>query len=288
MQTNESEENQLPALPGTVTAAAKPKTLKDMLVSYKNQMAAALPKHLNADRMLRIVMTEISKNPKLKECTPASFIGSVLTCCQVGLEPGPLGKAFLIPYKNSRLSKESGNDVYECQFQIGYKGLVELARRSGDIRRISAHEVCENDKFEYCFGLVEKCHHVMAEGDRGAYKGAFVVVEFKDGSYQFDYMPVAEINKARDRSSSYSNWVRFGKKGDLPIWETDYGEQAKKTVFKRLSKYLPLSIEVQEAIAMDDEADYGTQRASLIIDGEIEKKAPKKSKSEEVAERLVA
>ncbi len=272
----------------TTISKERPKTLKDMLMAYKNQMAAALPKHLTADRMLRIVMTEMNRNPRLKDCTSSSFIGSVLICCQLGLEPGPLGHAYLIPYKNSKLSRDSGQDVYECQFIAGYKGLVQLARHSGDIKRISAREVFSEDHFDYEFGLFEKCVHRPAEGDRGYFKGAYVVVELKDGSHQFEYMTASEINKIRDKTPNYSYWARNGQKGEPPIWEEHYLEMAKKTVFRRMSKYLPLSIEAQEAISLDERADNNEQRASLIIDGEIDKEdaAPMRTKSDELADKL--
>ena len=77
----------------------KPKTLADQITALAPQLAKALPRHMNADRMARIALTEFRKNPELGKCTPHSLFGSLLTASQLGLEPGPLGHAYLIPYK---------------------------------------------------------------------------------------------------------------------------------------------------------------------------------------------
>ncbi len=264
----------------------KQKTLDDFLQDYKSKMALALPKHLNIDRMLRVVMTEIRKNPTLKECTPASFIGSVMQCCQLGLEPGNLGQAYLIPYKNSKLTKEAGRDVYECQFILGYRGMIELARRSGAVSSISAQPVHKNDHCKIKFGLVEDCEHIPN------FEGVYVVVRFKDGGHQFDYMPVSEIDTVRDKSANYSYWVKSGSKDwNRPIWEDHYIEMAKKTVIRRMFKYWPISIELQQAISLDEAAEHGDQTA-YIIEHELESSTKElvahESKSEALAHKLSA
>lgn len=271
--------------PQIITDTKRPKTINDILLGYKDKIAEALPRHLTADRMMRLVMTEMGRVPKLKECTPASLIGSILTCSQLGLELGPLGHAYLVAYKNSKLN------AYECQFILGYKGMITLVRRSAEVQSISAHEVYMGDRFDFAFGLVEKCDHIPTEGERGAFRGAYAVVRFKDGSHQFDYLSAFEINKIRDKSADYKNWVSSGKKWREPIWQEFYGEMAKKSVIRRMFKYLPVSTEIQRIVSLDEMADRNEQRSASIIDGELEGleaenlPAPR-DKADEVSEKL--
>lgn len=223
-------------------------TLRDFLIKQKDQIAAALPKHLTADRMLRIVMTELRKTPKLGECNPVSLVGAVIQCSQLGLEPGGvLGHAYLIPFGN------------ECQFIVGYRGMIDLARRSGQIVSVSAHEVYSNDKFEYCYGIDEKCIHQPAIGERGEFIGAYSVVKLKDGGHQFEFMSKHEIEKIRNKSKAKNNGP----------WVTNYEEMAKKTVIRRIFKYLPISIEIQKAVTLDESAERGEQNNKDIIEGEL-------------------
>lgn len=277
-----------PASVAPLEVKKKQKTLVDFLQDYKGQMQMALPKHISVDRMLRITMSEIRRVPKLKECTPASFIGSVMQCCQLGLEPGTLGQAYLLPYKNSKLSKEAGHDVYECQFILGYKGMIDLARRSGHISNISPRIVRESDQFDFCFGLIEKCDHKPIFVKGSPVTGVYAVVRFKDGSHQFDYMPAEEINVIRDKTANYSWWIKDGRKEwNKPIWEEYYDEMAKKTVLRRMFKYLPISIELQNALALDEAADRGEQ-SNFIIEGQLDSPALEalQSKSDELANKL--
>ena len=143
---------------------------------------------------------------------------------QLGLEPGLLGHCYILPYKR------------EATF-IGYKGMIDLARRSGHIQSIYAHAVHENDEFEYELGLHPKLEHKPSHGDRGAFIGAYAVAHFKDGGYQMEFMPKSEIEKRRKRSASANS--------SYSPWSSDYEEMAKKTVVRYMFKYLPISIEVQ-------------------------------------------
>lgn len=279
--------NQTDEVSVQVPVKVKQKTIGELLAGQKKQIEAALPKHLTSDRMLRIVMTEIRKNPDLKNCTSASLIGSVIQCSQLGLEPGSsLGHAFLVSYKNNK------KNITECQFIIGYRGMIDLARRSGEVVSIAARSVYGNDKFEYCYGIDEKCIHLPSMGDRGEFIGAYVVVKFKDGGHQFDFMSKAEIEKIRDKTPGYKYWLSSGKKGNIPIWESHFEEMSKKTVIRRLFKYLPISIELQRAINLDEDAERGAQDNSHIIDGEFEVDSStgeitcNSSKADEISKKL--
>jgi recombination protein RecT len=247
-------------------AQEKSMTIGQFFASKKSQIQLALPKHLDADRMLRIVMTELRKTPKLRDCTSESLFGAVIQASQLGLEPGgALGHAFLIPYGK------------ECQFMVGYRGLLDLARRSGEIKSIYAQYVGKNDKFKVTLGLHPNIEHEMAEGERGELIAVYAVAHFKDGGYQFEVMLKSEIEKVRSRSKAAKNGP----------WITDYEEMSKKTVLKRLSKYLPVSIEAQRAANMDDLADEGMQGNDFIFDndtGEVLNNT--KSKADNIANEL--
>lgn len=134
-----------------VAAARKPEaTIKAYITKMDSEIAKALPSVITPERFTRIVMSAVSTTPQLAETTPQSFLGAMMTAAQLGMEPNtPLGQAYLLPYKN--------HGKLECQFQLGYKGLIDLAYRSGEVTIIQAHEVCENDDFTYAFGIVA-CH----------------------------------------------------------------------------------------------------------------------------------
>lgn len=218
-----------------VSAPSKGKTINDLFDQMKPAIAQAIPKHLTPDRLLRIATTSIRTNPKLKVCTPESLLGAVMQCAQLGLEPSILGHAYLIPYKNK--------GVDECQFQIGYKGLIELARRTGQISSIMAQAVYEKDEFEYEYGINEKLKHVPADGDRGKVIKYYAYAKFKDGGYSFLVMSRSDIERHRDKFSKTKN---FGP------WVDHFDEMAKKTVLKGLMKYMPISVEFQKAVDQDE------------------------------------
>ncbi len=194
----------------------------------KKQFALALPKHLKPDRFIRIAITAINKNPKLLQCTQASLLSCLMDLSQVGLEPDNR-KAHLIPYGD------------KCTLIIDYKGLVELARRSGEIADIHADIVYENDQFEYSFGTEGKLIHKPAIAKRGKPIAGYSFVRLKDGSSSYEVMNVEEVEAIHKRS----------KAGGEGPWKTDWAEMAKKTVFRRHSKWLPVSSEFQLATEKD-------------------------------------
>lgn len=216
-----------------------PKTIEDYLKQMAPAMAEALPKHLSVDRLTRLTMTVIRTTPELRQANPASLLGAVMQAAQLGLEPGLLGHCYLLPFKNN---KAGTTDV---QFIIGYKGMIDLARRSGHIESISSHAVYANDEFEYELGLHPKLRHVPdMTGDRGEFIGAYAIAKFKDGGYQMEFMPKAEIEKRRNSSP--------GGRSKYSPWNNWYEEMAKKTVLRHMWKYLPISVEIQQATAYDE------------------------------------
>lgn len=211
--------------------------IKSMIQQMSPQFAKALPAVMTPERFARIATTAITKNPQLAECTPASFFGALLSAAQLGLEPNTqLGQAYLIPYRNYKTNS------LECQFQVGYRGLIELAHRSGELKSIEAHCVHENDEFVYELGLDPKLVHKPAMSNRGKVTWVYAVYHLKNGGYGFEVMSTEDINKHR---------AQFSKAKSSP-WDTNWEAMAKKTVVKQALKYAPMSSEFVRASAEDN------------------------------------
>lgn len=224
----------------------KPATLASFINDdkMKAQIAHALPKHIKPDRMIRIITTELRKNPQLATCDKASFLSAIMQASQLGLEPsGTLGHCYLIPFKNNT------KGITECQFIIGYRGMIDLARRSGQMVSLSAIAVYEKDQFDYTLGLHPNIEHKPSfEDDRGALVFVYAVANLKDGGVQFEVMSKPQVDKIRALSKARNS-----------PWVTHYEEMAKKTVIRRLFKYLPVSTEYLEAVIHDENVDLGIQ-----------------------------
>ena len=226
------------------TKASKQMAIKDYIKSYEKEIAKALPSVISAERFARIATTAVTQTPALAACSPQSFIGAMLTAASLGLEVNsPLGHAYLIPYGNN------------CQFQLGYRGMIELAYRSGDIKSIEAHIVYENDEFDFEFGLSPKLKHKPAKKDRGDAVWAYAVYHTKEGGYGFEVMSVEDINRHR---------AKYSKAKNSP-WDTEWSAMAKKTVLKRVLKYAPLKTEFARAMATDE-----TTTDAVIENGDID------------------
>lgn len=251
------------------TQQEAPKTIAGLLTDpkIKAQMALALPRHVTADRLARIALTEVRKIPKLAQCDQTSFLGAIMQCCALGLEPGgALGHCYLIPFENKRQNRT------EVQFIVGYRGMIDLARRSGQILSIEARAVYAQDHFEVELGLDSKIVHRpdWNAANRGPLTFVYAVAKLKDGGLQFDVMSRAEIEAIRDKSQGYAMAKRYAKDGVINSpWASNFEEMAKKTVVRRLFKYLPVSIEIQRAVGMDEQAELGIQQDNpLVVEGD--------------------
>ncbi len=214
-------------------------TLRELVGGMESAIERALPIEMNATRFVRMVQTELSKNPKLLECTELSFMGAVLTSAQLGLEFGPLGHAYMIPYRNK--------GVMEVQFQIGYKGWLALSHRSAKLSTVVAREVRENDEFSYAFGLTDKLVHVPARTDRGAVTDYYCIAKVRGGGASFQVINKAEAQEHRDK---YAPRDKNGKV--VGPWVSDFDAMAKKTVFKKLFTWLPMSPMMELGAAVDE------------------------------------
>lgn len=217
----------------TTIAEKKPKTIFDIIQAGAKQFATALPKHINTDRFVRIAITTIRQNPKLAQCSQESLLGALMVSAQLGLEPGTLGQCYLIPYGR------------ECQFQIGYKGMIELLRRSGQLKDIYAYSVYENDDFEITYGLDRNLIHKPNLENKGNFLGCYCVAILKDDTRAFEYMTKEEIE---------AHAKKFSKTFGNGPWKTDFEAMSHKTVVKKMLKWLPLSVEFLENIEKDDKS----------------------------------
>jgi recombination protein RecT len=220
---------------------APKESLLTLIHKQKPAIEAALPKHLDSDRMMRIAITAIRLNPKLQDCTPDSFLGSLMVCSQLGLEPNtPLGQAWIIPYKNG----DTG--LYEATFQIGYKGLLDLSYRTGNYAAIRAEIVYEKDEFDYSLGFDHDLKHKPAKGNRGKVVAYYALYKLKTGGRDFKVMYYDRImNHAKKHSKSYHRGP----------WQNHFDQMAQKTVLKEVLKYAPMSTQdrsIMENIQKDN------------------------------------
>ena len=221
-----------------VTPTAEKKTMQTYIKTMEGEIKKALPSVITPERFTRMVLSALSTTPKLGACTPKSFLGAMMSAAQLGLEPNtPLGQAYLIPYKNK--------GVDEVQFQIGYKGLIDLAYRSGEVSLVQAHIVYENDTFECEFGLEPKLIHKPADKDRGNPIKVYAMFKTKNEGYGFEVMSMDDVRRHAEKYSKAYNY------GSSP-WQTNFEEMAKKTVLKKVLKYAPLKSDFVRGIVQDE------------------------------------
>lgn len=222
-----------------IKQAEKPKNVRDLLEARMGEIQKVLPSVISPQQFLRLALNALQNTPHLMECTMPSFYGAIMQCAQLGLKPNVNGEAYLIPFKNN---KKGG--VYECQFIVGYKGLMILARRSGEVANIDAQTVYANDEFDLAYGFEPVLvHKPYLKGDRGEPVGFYATVLLKDGGKSAHYMTVADAQRYGKRySKAYNN----------SPWVTDFEAMAKKSCLRQVLKYAPMSTDVDRAIDADN------------------------------------
>ena len=236
---------------------------KTTVKSFESEIAEALPVHLkkNAEKYARQALTLFSQNPKLQQCTGVTILSALMTASALGLDLTPqLGQCYIIPYDNRKKSGNKWVTVTEAQFQLGYRGVIALAQRSGEVTRIQAEVVREKDYFKYSKGLHPILEHEESvEEDRGEITHVYAVANFKNGGYSFEAWSVAQvIAHAKKFSKSYykdeyKNDIKTGNRiiNDKSPWHTNFESMAKKTLIMAIWKYLPISTELMLAAATD-------------------------------------
>lgn len=218
----------------TAKNALTPAKQKEMRVarvvqSMNTMLKEALPKFMTPERMIRVCLTQFRLNPKLMSCSEGSIVGAIIQSAQLGLEP-IMGYSYLIPYGS------------ECQFQLGYKGLIQLFYRSENALSLEARVVHQNDRFEYSYGLNSTLIHIPAVKNQGPTIGYYAVAKLKNGVCSFEYRTIEQIKE---------HAKRYAKAKTGP-WIDNFDEMAKKTLIKMTLKYMPLSVEMQRAMDSDE------------------------------------
>ena len=242
----------------------KENTVFDLIQKMRPQINKALPSFLNAERFVRICLTELRRNPQLLSCSKESLLGAVMLSAQLGLEPGPLGLCYFVPYKG------------QINFIIGYRGMIELARRSGQISLIYAETVHENDFFEYELGLEPKLRHIPVLMNRGKPYAWYGVCKFRDGGSLIRVMGMEEIERHMKRSPSY--------RSSSSPWVTDFEEMAKKTVIRSMFRYFPITPEIVSTGIPDEGVVKGVADEDMVEVEFVEQNSEQNSNKEEKKE----
>ena len=260
------------------------KDVRGLLNKMAPEFSNVLPRHISADKLIRVALTTWRGGERLMDCEPLSFAGAVLECAQLGLVPDSiLGRAHLVPFWNGK------RRVMECNVVLGYQGLVELALRSGQVKDINAQVVYEADTFEFEYGTGERIRHTwdpsLGEEERGDPTCVYMFARLRDGEQHFQVLPWSKVLQTRERALKQRKaWIevdkrtgeekamRTGNKGpyafDTP-WVTDLPEMARKTAIRYGSKLLPLSSEFQRAASLDERNDLGLEQGLAHVAAEI-------------------
>lgn len=232
------------------------KTMQQYVQQMQGEIAKALPSVMTPERFTRITLSALSANPQLAQTTQNSFLGAMMTAAQLGMEPNtPLGQAYLIPSRNK--------GVLECQFQLGYKGLIDLAYRSGEVTTIQAQVVYENDEFEYALGLEPQLKHIPAMSNRGEPIYFYAVFKTKDGGFGFEVMSVEDVKLHAQKYSKSFN-------GAYSPWKTNFEEMAKKTVLKKVLKYAPMKTDFARGLSADETIKHGVSDDMFSVPDETD------------------
>lgn len=232
------------------------KTMQQYVQQMQGEIAKALPSVMTPERFTRITLSALSTNPQLAQTTQNSFLGAMMTAAQLGMEPNtPLGQAYLIPFRNK--------GILECQFQLGYKGLIDLAYRSGEVTTIQAQVVYENDEFEYALGLEPQLKHIPAMSNRGEPIYFYAVFKTKDGGFGFEVMSVEDVKLHAQKYSKSFN-------GAYSPWKTNFEEMAKKTVLKKVLKYAPMKTDFARGLSADETIKHGVSDDMFSVPDETD------------------
>ena len=262
-----------------MTVAQRNAGMRAMLERAAPKMQAIMPKHMTAEKMIRITTLAIIRTPALLECTPRSVVTSVMLAARLGLAPdGVLGSAYLVPFFNKKIGRK------ECQLIPGYRGLIDLARRSGEVRKVETRLAYPVDTLEIDYGAERPVVHrpdLRAE-DRGDWYVVWAMATFTDGTTQVEVMTKDQVMAIRSRAKA-----KYGP------WVDDFDEMARKTVVRRLCKYLPLSPELAAASLLQAGAESGSsnvieaaQTLDIEIDGDDRKQIEGRSKADEIADAI--
>lgn len=230
----------------------KSMSIADLIKAMEPEIKKALPEVITPERFTRMALSALNTTPKLQECSQMSVLAALMSAAQLGLEPNTLlGEAYLIPYNNK--------GKMECQFQIGFKGMINLGYRHPQMQIITAQTVYENDEFEYELGLNAKLIHRPTLGERGEVRLFYGLFKLKTGGFGFEVMSKTAMDAfAKKYSKAFDS--------SFSPWKIHYEEMGKKTVIKKALKYAPLKTDFQRILSTD-----GTVKNEIAEDmGEVQ------------------
>jgi len=226
-------------------------TIPELIKQSVGELGKALPKHMSAERLVRIALTTLRINPELYKCTPESFLAALFQSAQLGLEPNIEGQAYILPFNNKRKINGEWKTLKEAQFQVGYKGYAELFYRHEKAMALDMQKVCANDTFDYALGTEAYIKHKPHPTDRGETVGFYAVATLVNGAKLFKYMSKTEcMEHGQKYSKCFSR--KDNKFYDYTPWNTNPDAMCMKTVLMQLMKLLPKSVEIQRILAMDE------------------------------------
>lgn len=261
-----------------MTTGQRMTSLRDMLELAAPKMQAVMPDHMSAEKMIRIASLAISRTPALLECTPISVVTSVMLAARLGLAPdGALGSAYLVPFFNKKIGQK------ECQLIPGYRGFIDLARRSGEVRKVETRLAYPVDTLEIDYGAERPIVHRpdLRASEPGDWFVVWAMATFIDGTVQVELMTRDQVMAIRNRAKA-----KYGP------WVDDFDEMARKTVVRRLAKYLPLSPELAAASLLQAGAEAGRSTvidAAQTLDIDLTNDVPQiegRSKADEIADAI--
>lgn len=230
------------------------RNVQSWLVSMKDQLSMALPKHVTADRIIRLALTVVRRNPELLRCSKESLLGAIMQSAQLGLEPGIGNQAHIIPYKNK--------GRMEAQFQIGYEGYIDLMYRNPRVEKIFGNVVYENDFFEAEYGTADKFVHRPLDKDRGVPVKYYVYVKLKGAEAIYLVMSKEDVKR---HAKQYSK--AFGS--EYSPYKTSFDAMALKTCVRQIQRWIPKSIELRDAESRDYSVRPGIEDTFDRVDFEV-------------------
>lgn len=244
-----------------------PKSLKAFLESpdVAKKLGEVATQAMKAEDLIRLANMAASRQPELAKCAPHTVLRALMDAAALGIKPGGLmGRGYLVPRKNHKTGE------MECCFDPGWRGLVDIARRGGKIRRIEAIVVYDNDEFSIVRDPFTRVHHSPTEGETGNIRAAFAIAEFTDGATQIEVVMKRDLDKIR-RSSASQNGP----------WATWPEEMSRKSAVRRLCKYLPYDPMLEKALEAATDAD-----TDMPVDISVASPEPAKPRSKQLAEKV--
>lgn len=262
---------------GNGAAPAVPElTLTDKVRNMEKQFQLAMPKGAEAQQLIRDALTCLRQTPKLQECESNSVLGALMTCAQLGLRPGVLGHAWVLPFWDRTANNKRGG--FKAQLVIGYQGLVELAYRSGQIASVSARTIFTNDVYQVEYGLEERLiHQPLIIGDRGEPLAYYAVVRLANGGSTFIVISHTDMLAYKQKhATAKKDGVVFGP------WRDNFEGMAHKTCLRQLSKWMPKSTELALAVENDGAVRVDLTPAAVTTPEHIEGEIVEESQPETV------